>query len=36
MSSCTDYILNEQIYENGNKTICIYKTPKQVLSNISE
>ena len=28
MSRCTDYNLNEQIYENGNKSIHIYKTRK--------
>jgi len=28
MSSCTDYSLNDQIYENGNKTIRIFKTRK--------
>ena len=28
MSSCTDYSLNDQIYENSNKTIRIFKTRK--------
>ena len=28
MSSSIDYSLNDQIYENGNKTIRIFKTRK--------